>query len=250
MICPNCNTLCDEDLRFCDVCGADLNPQEDSVPEILVVEKPIQKPGKPIPEPVKPHPAPQPKKGRLWPPLLFLAVMVSVGTLLFFLLPGTTDANEMPWFTIENGVLSFHPEYYNGDPELTIPDTVNGQTVTAIADHGFSGATELTTVILPSTIEHIGDFAFSGCTSIRGIYIPAGVRSIGTYAFADCDSLEAISFPATLEELGHDSVSSCNRLRYIIFDGPYAQWVQLYRGYVITTVEVHTIDGVYYIPPA
>ena len=248
MICPKCKAVCEDDWRFCDFCGTDLEAQEDTVPVILVREKPVSSPAETVKDPVE-HTMPTAKKGRLWPPLVFLSVMILAGTLLFFLIPKNSDSSTMSWYTIENGSLSFHPEHYSGPSELTIPATVNGQTVTAIADHGFSGAVNLTTVILPDTLVSIGDFAFSSCTNIRGIYVPMGVRSIGTYAFADCDNLEAISLPSTLETIGHDSLSSCNSLRYIIYDGPYADWVSMYRGYIITTVEVHTIDGVYYITP-
>ena len=257
MICPNCAAHCDDDLRFCDHCGVDLsclsedgNLYSEDVPVIQVIEHPVPTKQQTVSEPKSP-PASVPKKGRLWPPILILSIMICTGILLFFLLPSgsASGGTAMPWFTVENGALSFHPEYYSGSKELTIPKTVNGKTVTAIADYAFSGADTITTVILPDTVKQIGDYAFSGCTNLRGIYIPSQVRSIGVYAFADCDSLEAIYLPGSLEELGHDSLSSCNSLHYILFDGPYSQWVSLYSGHFFTTVELHTIDGVYYTRP-
>lgn len=266
MICPKCSAVCDEELRFCDACGADLISHEEDIPVILVVEHNHSASAEPeapviapeyVPEPAAPAPDPAPvsKKGRLWPPLLILALMICAGTLLFFLMPGTTPDPSGPadpsasWFTVENGVLSFHAEHYTGSAELTIPETVDGQTVTAIADYAFSGQDAITTVILPETVTVIGDYAFSSCQSLRGIYIPTGVRSIGVYAFADCDSLEAIYLPGDLEELGHDSLDSCDGLRYILYNGTYAQWTRLYSGYFTSDVELHTIDGTYYAQP-
>lgn len=258
MFCPNCGTLCEEDLRFCDHCGADLTvsspdetPVAEEIPVIQVIEKPAPQPYISVSKPETKE-APVPKKGRLWPPLVILAVMITVGSLLFFLIPlgaSSSGNSSMPWFTVENGTLSFHPEYYFGSRELTIPETVNGQKVTAIADYGFSGADSITTVILPDSLVRIGDYAFSGCTELRGVFIPSSVRSIGVYAFADCDSLEAIYLPGSLEALGHDALSSCNSLHYIIFDGTYDQWAALYNGYFISSVELHTIDGIYYTSP-
>lgn len=253
MICPKCSCPCDDELRFCDHCGTDLLPAAEEIPVIVVVEKSPPAPVTPVSEPSVPV-TPAPKKGRLWPPLVILAVMICVGTLVFFLLPGqpldnAPPAGETPWFSIDKGVLFFHPEYYQGSAELTIPETVNGQKVTAIADYAFSGQNTLTTVILPDTVKHIGDYAFSSCTDLRGIYIPSSVSSIGVYAFADCDSLEAIYLPGSLEELGHDSLSSCDSLHYILFDGTYSQWTALYDGYFVSTVELHATDGVYYSHP-
>ena len=256
MICPNCSSVCDDDLRYCDTCGTDLSgcltEPEGNIPVILVVEE--IPPVKPVPaeQPAEPS-APKAPKGRLWPPLLVLAAMITIGTLLFFLLPGDAapsgDPGSMSCFTIEHGVLSFHPEFYTGSSELVIPETVNGHTVIAIADYAFSGQDTITTVILPNTVTRIGDYAFSSCHGLRGIYIPASVTEIGVYAFADCDSMEAIYFPGSLQTLGHGSLDSCDHLRYILFDGTYAQWMMLYQGYFLTTVELHTIDGVYYTRP-
>lgn len=255
MICPNCSSNCDEDLRNCDGCGADLTgasaPEDTEIPVILVTEVPVPKttviPDKPVPAPAA---APPVKKGRLWPPLLALAIMISLGTLLFFLLPGGVSGSaDQNYFTVEDGILSFHPEYYNGSSELVIPDTVNGQTVIAIADYAFSGVDSITAVVLPSTVRHIGDYAFSSCQDLRGVYVSTSVTTIGVYAFADCDALEAIYLPGGLEYMGHGALDSCNSLRYILFDGTYSQWASLYSGYFVSSVELHTIDGIYYTRP-
>lgn len=252
MICPNCAALCDDDLRYCDHCGADLTASEDLIPEVLVIETPQQ--SKPAPVPSAPVIS-APKKGRLWPPILILALMIVAGTALFFLLPGTAPGpvepvtQDAPWFTVENGVLSFHEEYYYGPSELTIPETVHGQVIIGISDYAFSGADFITTVVLPDSVTIIGDYAFSSCKNLRGIYIPDSVLSIGVYAFADCDDLEAIYIPGSIMELGHGSLDSCDSLKYILFDGSYSQWLDLYNGYFVSTVELHTIDGIYYTRP-
>lgn len=259
MICPRCGARNDDDLRFCDLCGADLSSAslteiEDSaqIPVIQVVEQATATVSAPHHDSTF-QAAPEPKKGRLWPPALFLSLMILCGTLCFFLIPGhaqaPTDDSPQAWFTVINGVLAFHPEYYDGPSELVIPETVHGQTVTGIAKYAFSGVNSISTVILPDTVTQIGDYAFSGCKRIRGIYIPDGVHTIGVYAFADCDAMEAIYFPETMKNLGHSALDSCDSLRYILFDGTYQQWTTLYNGYFVTTVELHATDGVYYTRP-
>ena len=74
-------------------------------------------------------------KGRIWPPLLVLIVMFAVGLTLFFTIrpaaPGATDP-AMPWFTVRDGELYFDESRYVGGPELTVPDAVMGQPITAV----------------------------------------------------------------------------------------------------------------------
>lgn len=255
MICPNCSAQCEDDLRYCDTCGADLTNDFQTectqIPVILVTEEPIHPEPAPQAEPVSaPVIQPNVRKGRLWPPLLIMIAMFCLGTLLFFLIPGaTTDSGTQSCFTVDKGVLTFHPEFYTGPSELIIPDTVNGQTVIAIADYAFSGVDSITGVVMPATVQHIGDYAFSSCHNLRGIYVPVSVTTIGVYAFADCDELEAIYLPGDLEYLGHGALDSCDSLHYILFNGTYAQWTSLYNGYFVSTVELHAVDGVYYTRP-
>lgn len=279
MFCPNCGNPCEESHHFCYLCGTELPklnientkpatdsesliPEETQSPESTVpaeqeaaMETPVPAPAEECPdihpaEPTEPAPEPKPRKGRIWPPILAMAVMICVGLAVFFMGSSEEPPVSAPsWFEIENGVLSFHPEYYTGSRELTIPETVDGQTVTAIADNAFSGCDGISTVILPETVTAIGDYAFSSCHDLRGIYIPGSVQAIGVYAFADCDSLEAIYLPGTLEELGHGALDSCDGLNFILFNGTYARWNELYDGLFSSSVELHTTDGTYYARP-
>lgn len=82
--------------------------------------------------------------------------------------------------------------------EIDIPSKVkNGNvvyTVTAIGSKAFSGAVDLTGVIIPSTINHIGDFAFEGCSSLEKVVFPGTQLKMGQGVFFKCTSIKDISF--------------------------------------------------------
>ncbi len=259
MYCPNCGKKVENDHHFCFVCGYKLpvlspDPQE-PVPE-LVPEAPIpvQEPETVMESVVKEEPEaisepevpaePAPKQGRLWVPIVAMAILACLGLALFFFGP----QGELPYLTISQGAVTFHADRYTGGPELTIPSQIDGQTVTAIADGGFRNC-GLEAIYLPETLTAIGSEAFADSDYLRGIYIPGSVTKIGDGAFRDCDGLEAIYLPGTLEALGEDSLSSCDILKYILFNGTYAQWTELYSGRFASRVELHAVDGTYYTHP-
>lgn len=284
MYCPYCGTPCADTHKFCFRCGKPLPeltaqepvpeenlPQqtvvEETVPaaaapeetaaELPEVEEAVSEPAAEAPaEAAVPYleseapgePTPHPKKGRLWPPVLALCLMICAGLAAFFL-SGGSAAGERSCFTIESGVLYFDYSLYTGPDELTVPDTVDGMVVTAISDGCFENCDRLTTIILPETVAIIGDNAFAGCDALRGIYIPNGVLSIGAGALSHCPALEAIVFPASIAEIGEGCLDDCGSLQYILYDGTYAQWRELYDGSYRTGVELHTNDGVYYAQP-
>lgn len=280
MFCPYCGNSCDDSHRFCYRCG---NP----LPELPLhaaeaQPEPIPESAIPEPQPVVETPAPEiiaqtdefptdepqaldesteeipaestpaTAKGRLWPPVLILGIVACFGLVVYFLSNFTASPapqSATPWFSVSNGELTFHQEYYTGEEELVIPAVVDGQTVSAIADYAFSGCDRLSTVVLPNTVIRIGDYAFSGCEALRGIYIPSSVKLIGNYAFADCNAMEAIYIPGNLERMGNEALNSCDTLRFILFDGTCAQWNELYSGRFVTEVELHATDGVFYARP-
>lgn len=66
--------------------------------------------------------------------------------------------------------------------------------VTKIGPKAFSGATELTGVILPSSVKEIGDFAFEGCTALSKVIFPSGDVKMGQGTFFKCSALKDLSF--------------------------------------------------------
>ena len=65
---------------------------------------------------------------------------------------------------------------------LTIPATINGYPVTAIADRAFEDCDGITSLTLSEGLKCIGDFAFLFC-SFENVAIPSSVENIGFRAF-------------------------------------------------------------------
>lgn len=191
---------------------------------------------------------PQPK-GALWPPLLIMAVLLGIGLLLFYLIPGNTAApstqSAAPWFTVEDGVLYFDESKYSGPEELTVPATVDAQTVYALSDGCFADCDQFTTVYLPDTLTIIGEGAFYDCENLRGISIPQQVTAIGEMAFFNCAELEAIHISSSVQKMGSGVFDGCGDLRYIFYSGAIDQWRSLYDEFINGQVAIYAADGTY-----
>ena len=61
--------------------------------------------------------------------------------------------------------------YSGAEADITIPSTINGATVTSIADNAFADNKNLTSVTIPDSVTDIAPTAFNGCSSdlvVRG----------------------------------------------------------------------------------
>ena len=74
---------------------------------------------------------------------------------------------------------------------VTIPQEVNGYTVTSVAPWALSGK-KITSVILPPTVTTIDIYAFYLNTNMTFITIPASVETIGKNAFNNCTNLTCV----------------------------------------------------------
>lgn len=90
--------------------------------------------------------------------------------------------------------------YIGSATEVTVPSTIEVEgkefTVTTIgveADSSWDGAfgheSDITSIVLPTTITSIGDYAFAYCSNLTNISIPSGILSIGRSPFSSCNKL-------------------------------------------------------------
>lgn len=148
-------------------------------------------------------------------------------------------------FVIAEGVLMFRPDQWDGSTILSVPDTVEGQTVTAIGPGCFLDCTELTTIVLPDTVTQIGPGAFAGCARLRGLFVPEGTVSIGRDAFAGCTALESVYIPSTVELIAGGCFDDCAALLYIFYQGTFESWNSLYSDYITPFTTAICLDGNY-----
>lgn len=149
-------------------------------------------------------------------------------------------------FAISDGAVTFLPELWDGGPVLQIPDTVDGQTVTALARGCFRDCGELTTIVLPETLTKIHSRAFAGCKNLRGLYLPEGMEVIGSDAFAGCVRLEAIFVSKTVTSIAPGAFDDCASLIFLFYDGSFEQWNEVYRDYINPYTTAICLDGSYY----
>ena len=85
---------------------------------------------------------------------------------------------------------------------ITVPEVVEGCTVTEVGDYAFKGCTGITEVKIPNSVNTIGHEAFRGCSSLNKIDLGSNVTSISSYAFYGCSSLQTITGMSKLESIG------------------------------------------------
>lgn len=150
----------------------------------------------------------------------------------------TCEAGEL--FEICDGTISLKKDCgIEIDGVLMIPEEVNGNKVTAIAESAFIGCRKVNTVIVPDSVVSIGKSAFSKCLCLANVTLPDGVKElpervfqycvslsnitmpkhlefIGDYAFCDCKQLMKMEIPDTVKTIGDSAFSGCRSLKTII----------------------------------
>jgi len=194
-----------------------------------------------------PAQVPTPRK-KHWVPYVILAIIFVVGlgfylgTLGFVTDQRITDP-QLPWFSMDNGTLYFDADKYTGGTTLLVPETVAGQTVTALSENCFYGADTLITVKLPDTLEVIGSQAFADCTKLRGVFIPESVIRIGASAFWGCSKLESLYIPSNVASIGTGAFYNCPKLIHIFYGGTMEDWKVLYPEYIARQTSIYASDG-------
>ena len=148
-------------------------------------------------------------------------------------------------FILTDGVLYFDQSRYDDYPIVIIPETIDGQAVTAIGPGCFDGVSGITTIILPSSITRIDVRAFADCDDLRGLCIPEGVTSIAAEAFYGCESLEAVYIPTAVNSIGEKAFADCPAMVYLFYSGFYSDLYNMYPEVITPFTWAICLDGEY-----
>ena len=99
---------------------------------------------------------------------------------------------------------------------LTIPTSINGLTVTGIAENAFYAKTSLSGVTIPGSINSIGNQGFYYCTNLTNVSLEAGVASLGIASFSSCLSLPSIVIPDSITNGGDFAFAECIALTNVV----------------------------------
>ncbi len=85
----------------------------------------------------------------------------------------------------------------------------------------YASNSNLTSIILPSSLTSIEDQAFWDCTGLTSIIIPQSVTEIGDGAFGNCSGLTSINIPQSVTIIGNTAFASCTGLTSITAESSY-----------------------------
>lgn len=119
------------------------------------------------------------------------------------------SAKEVFTFDASKGCIT---AYHGSDPNVRVPETINGTTVTGIGWGAFRNCTTLEEITLPDTITSIASMAFEGCTKLTDIVIPTGVTTIAPYTFYGCSSLINVTLPSGITTIMLEAFGNCSSL--------------------------------------
>lgn len=159
---------------------------------------------------------------------------------------------------------NFITGYFGSEKDISVPTTLNGESITAIDERAFIGlgiktvecnsaleigsyafalCTSLTSIEMKNATE-IGSLAFQGCTSLtsvdmeRAVYIRAG-------AFYGCSSLREISIPSTVKYINNLAFYECNALERAVFASSTSRWYLEGSAGMIISVDSPTENANY-----
>ena len=127
--------------------------------------------------------------------------------------------------------------------DVVIPGTLDGYTVSNLAERLFYGCSDITSVTIPASVTYFGsdrednnwDYVFSYCYDLQNIYVSSGnpsFKSVNGVLFSR-DGKTLINYPCDHSgEVYHVSAStlcctsfaSCGNLRFLFLDNPGTTW--------------------------
>lgn len=119
--------------------------------------------------------------------------------------------------------------YKGKKTEVTVPERIGGDTVTALGEYAFSPDAKRITaeqraaraaivkIILPDTITEIGEFAFCKCKSLGEIELPKGL-SVISKGMLELTGISSIETSGNIRTIGNGAFYWCDKLKTVILN--------------------------------
>ncbi len=118
-------------------------------------------------------------------------------------------------------IVKYNEKFNNKDEIFTVPEEVDGVTVTSIGRGAFiesnkDGDSSLTRIVskalvIPDTVNYIGKYAFESCNSVK-LTLPESITVIDDYAFMAA-TLKQLILPDSAKIVGEGAFSFCADLK-------------------------------------
>lgn len=126
--------------------------------------------------------------------------------------------------------------------EVVIPEVYNKKAVTSIGSVAFSGAKEMTSVVIPGSVKTIKEEAFSGTVALSSVTFKENseLTSVGNRAFYGATSLNEITLPNSVSEIGSFAFAETGLATFIFPDSLTSISASLFSG--VETLKQITIS--------
>jgi hypothetical protein len=161
-----------------------------------------------------------------------LAMALGLATLLSLTLVQTAFADYTDGsfaYTVNTDDSATLTNYTGSDTSVTIPATLGGHAVTAIADvayptpNAFYGNSTIQHVTISDGVTYIGSRSFDGCSALQSVTFPSSLETIGAQAFLECENLGGIVLPDVLRSIGSEAFHACFATHNVVFPASVTQ---------------------------
>ena len=101
-------------------------------------------------------------------------------------------------------------KYTGKETDVTVPEKLDGYTVTRIGNQAFARNRKIKSVTLPKRVTKIGKKAFIFCDKLKEVNLSDNIHTIESEAFDECYRLENITLPSKLKKIGSYAFFDCS----------------------------------------
>lgn len=146
----------------------------------------------------------------------------------------------------QSNPLNFNAHLYINGTEIT--DLIIPSSITNIGNYAFTSSGYITSVTIPDSVVSIGEEAFGYLEKLPSIKLPNNLTNISDYTFFGCYDLASVTIPDSVVRIGDSAFANCLILKTVIYSGTIEQWNNITKGrswktYVPYNCVVYCTDG-------